>query len=184
MLSALTGQPPVQNNQATSSQQQQNPLGGLNLGGLMSMFGGMMNPQAQQVRPQQQQQQPPQQQNLPTQNQTTSQQQQVPHVHGPGCNHQHQPQQQSSSTQQRPTQQPAQQSPQFDLGNLANMASMLFNPQAQSTQSQSTSSQPQTQPQQNPMGGLMGIFNSLQQSGGMGELMNMSLGETLEEGGA
>lgn len=184
MLSALTGQPPVQNNQATSSQQQQNPLGGLNLGGLMSMFGGMMNPQAQQVRPQQQQQ-PPQQPNLSTQNQTTSQQQ-VPHVHGPGCNHQHQqqPQQQSSSTQQRPAQQPSQQLPQFDIGNLANMASMLFNPQAQSTQSQSISSQPQTQTQQNPMGGLMGIFNSLQQSGGMGELMNMSLGETLEEGGA
>ena len=49
------------------------------------MFGGMMNPQAQQVRPQQQQ--PPQQTNLSTQNQPTSQQQ-VPHVHSPGCNHQ------------------------------------------------------------------------------------------------
>lgn len=167
LLSALTGQPPVQNNQTTfSSQQQQqpNPLGGLNIGGLMSMFGGMMNPQAQQVRPQQQQQ-PAQQTNLSSQNQQTSQQQ-VPHVHGPGCNHQQQPQQ--SATQQMPTQQPSQQLPQFDLGNLANMASMLFNPQAQSTQSQSASSQPQTQTQQNPMGGLMGIFNSLQQSGGMG----------------
>lgn len=144
-------------------------MGGLNLGGLMNMFGGMMNTQNQ-VRPQQQQ---TQQSNLPTQNQPT--QQQAPHIHGPGCNHTRQPQQ---STTQQPTQQPTQQLPQFDLGNLANMASMLLNPQAQSNQSQSTSSQ--SQPAQNPMGGLMGIFNSLQQSGGMGELMNMSLGETLE----
>lgn len=45
------------------------------------------------------------------------------------------------------------------------MASMLLNPQAQQNQSQTTSSQSQPQ---NPMGGLMGIFNSLQQSGGMG----------------
>ncbi len=32
------------------------------------------------------------------------------------------------------------------------------------------------------MGGLMGMFSSLQQSGGMGELLNTSLGDTLEEG--
>ena len=93
------------------------------------------------------------------------------HVHGPGCNHQQQQPQQPSQQAQQP------QMPQFDLGNLANMASMLLNPQAQSNQPQPSSS---TQPAQNPMGGLMGIFNSLQQSGGMGELMNMSLGDTLE----
>lgn len=66
------------------------------------------------------------------------------------------------------------------------MANMFLNPQQQtnsqqqsSTNQSSTQSQPQPQPQQNPMGGLMGIFSSLQQSGGMGELLNTSLGETL-----
>lgn len=174
MLSALTGQNAstnVGNNQQQQQQQQQNPLGGFNIGGLMSMFGGMMNPQANNTRPQQQ---PTQQPNFTAQTQSTNQQQatqQSPHVHGPGCNHQQQQPQQSTQ------QQPQQQMPQFDLGNLANMASMLLNPQAQSNQPQTSSS---TQPAQNPMGGLMGIFNSLQQSGGMGELMNMSLGDTLE----
>jgi hypothetical protein len=55
LLSALTGQNAstnVGNNQ--QQQQQQNPLGGFNIGGLMSMFGGMMNPQANNTRPQQQ----------------------------------------------------------------------------------------------------------------------------------
>lgn len=58
------------------------------------------------------------------------------------------------------------------------MASMLFNPSAQQRPQQNQSINPQTQspPQQNPLGGLMGIFNSLQQSGGMGDIMNMSLG--------
>jgi len=45
------------------------------------------------------------------------------------------------------------------------MASMLFNPQP----SASNSNSQQSQNPVNPLsGGIMGIFNSLQQSGGMG----------------
>jgi hypothetical protein len=189
LLQGLTGGQTInlgqQGNQQFAQQQpqQQNMMGGLNIGGLMSMLGGMgMNPlqQMQQTQPAQstqqstqQSSQQPQTSTQPTTNQQTSQispqqqTQQVPHVHGPGCNHHHPPQQQ----------QPPQQFPQFDINNLASMASMLFNPQQQQPQSQQSSTQPQQQ--QNPMGGLMGMFSSLQQSGGMGELLNTSLGETL-----
>jgi len=62
------------------------------------------------------------------------------------------------------------------------MANMFLNPQQQTNPQQQSSNQSSTQSQpqqQNPMGGLMGIFSSLQQSGGMGELLNTSLGETL-----
>lgn len=175
LLSSLT-QPPAQN--AIFGQQAPN-MGGFNIGGLMSMFGGMMNPQQGNRPPQpQQQQSTTQNEQQNTQQQQTQQQvpQQTGHVHGSGCNHSHnQPQQTQQPTQQQQPQQPQQQFPQIDLGNLASMASMLFNPPAQQQSPQGTTSQPQA-PQQNPMGGLMGIFNSLQQSGGMGDLMSMSLG--------
>jgi hypothetical protein len=167
-LQGFSGQPiNLQQTGQQQPQQQPNMMGGFNIGGLMSMLGGMgMNlPQ----QPQQNQPSQTAQQQQPTQSTAQQQPQQVPHVHGPGCNHNH---------QQPPQQQQPQQFPQIDIGNLASMASMLFNPQQQSEQS---STQPQQQ-QQNPMGGLMGVFSSLQQSGGMGELLSTSLGDTLEEG--
>lgn len=73
----------------------------------------------------------------------------------------------------------------FNIGNLASMASMMFAPQPQQQQTQSStslnqpSSQSQPTPPPNPFGNLMGIFNSIQQSGSMGELMNMSIGDML-----
>jgi hypothetical protein len=171
LLQGFSGQPiNLQQSSQQQSQQQPSMMGGFNIGGLMSMLGGMgMN------LPQQAQQNQPSQSAQQQQSTAQQQPQQVPHVHGPGCNHhQQQPQ------QQPPQQQAPQQFPQLDMSNLASMASMLFNPQQQTQQS---STQPQSQQQQqNPMGGLMGIFSSLQQSGGMGELLNTSLGETLEEG--
>ncbi len=161
--------------QTAQNSGQQPMMGGLNIGGLMSMFGGIMNPQNGNMTQQQTQssntQQNTQQQQQSTQQQTTQQStQQGGHVHGPGCNH-NQPQQASQQPQQASQQQP-QQFPQLDLNNLASMASMMFNP----PQQQQSTQQPQQPQQQNPMGGLMGIFNSLQQSGGMGEIMGMSLG--------
>lgn len=71
----------------------------------------------------------------------------------------------------------------FNIGNLASMASMMFAPQQQQTQTSTslneTSSESQPTPRPNPFGNLMGIFNSIQQSGSMGELMNMSIGDML-----
>lgn len=158
LLGSLTGQPPAQ----SQSNTQPPMMGGLNLGGLMSMFGGLgaMNPQHN--RPQQ-----PSQQS----NQQPTQPQQSPHVHGPQCNHQHQP------PQQQPSQQQPQQMP-FDIGNLASMASMMFQ-QPPQQQSQQLSQQPP-----NPFGGfnLGSIFSQIQESGGVGEIMSMSLGQTIEEG--
>lgn len=164
LLQGLTGQQIRQGTQPTN-QQQSNTMGGLNLGGIMSMLGGMgmnMPPQPNNNRPPQQQSTSQSNQQPPTQPQQQPTQQ-MPHVHGPGCNHQHAPQ---------PSQQPPQQFPQIDLSNLASMANMFLNPQQQqqSSNQQSPSQQPSTQAQQpqNPMGSLMGMFSSLQQSGGMG----------------
>lgn len=90
----------------------------------------------------------------------------------------------TSTTTNPSTQNPLQMP--FNIGNLASMASMMFAPQTQSTSTSSNnqiSSQSQAQnqstPPVNPFGNLMGIFNSIQQSGSMGELMSMSIGDML-----
>jgi hypothetical protein len=69
---------------------------------------------------------------------------------------------QNTTNQQQPQQQ---QMPNLNMGNLANMASMLF-PQPQ--QGQHLQSQSQSQVPPNPLGGIMGMFSSMQQSGGIG----------------
>ena len=111
-------------------------MGGFNLGGLMSMLGGSgLN------------------MGVNMQNNHPNQQ--------PNMNNNS-----ASSNLQQNTQQPTNgQAPQLDLGNLASMASMLFNPLASTTSGQQSNPQSLS----NPLGGgIMGIFNSLQQSGGMG----------------
>jgi hypothetical protein len=62
------------------------------------------------------------------------------------------------------------------MGNTSNMPTQTNNPTAQTQQTQNSQSPP------NPLAGIniMSMFGQMQENGGMGQLMSLSLGEMLE----